>query len=126
MNLDNSFSCYLMSAITLNIFVLRKYRRIFELCKCFILFLSISGAISIKTGKNRLPVSFKIMSLTVYIQLMVFVLILSVLNFFFFIFEHNCVTLCSFCFFLRIITLLIGPLEGKHSRKMHSVAEWRI
>ena len=39
MKLDISFSCYLMSVLSLNIFVLNKML-IFELCHYFILFLS--------------------------------------------------------------------------------------
>ena len=53
MNLDTSFSCYLMCVMTLKIFVLRKHRLIFELSHYFILFLSTSGAVSVKTGRNQ-------------------------------------------------------------------------
>ena len=44
MNLDNSLSCYLMYLITENIGDFLNY---------FILFLSISGAASVKTAKNQ-------------------------------------------------------------------------
>ena len=43
-----------------------------KICHYFLLFLSTSGALSVKTGGNRLPVIYKIKSATVfYIQLMV-------------------------------------------------------
>ena len=41
MNLDKSFSCYLMSVLTLNIIVLRKYRLIFELFHSFLSYFSL-------------------------------------------------------------------------------------
>ena len=62
MNPDTSFSCYLVSVMTLNVFVLRKHRLTFEHCHYFILFLSISGAVSVKTGRNQFPVSYRLMS----------------------------------------------------------------
>ena len=46
MNPDNSFSCYLMSVMTLNIFNLRKYRLTFEFCHYFIL-------VAQSVGENR-------------------------------------------------------------------------
>ena len=51
MNIDTFFSCYLMSVITLNIFVLRKHPLIFELCHYFIIFITNSGAVAVKTGR---------------------------------------------------------------------------
>ena len=65
MNLDTSFSCYLMCVMTLKIFVLRKHRLIIEISHYFILFLSTSGAVSVKTGKNQFPVDYKLMFVTV-------------------------------------------------------------
>ena len=65
MNLDISFNCYLMSVLTLNIFLLRKYRLIIEFCRYFIIFFSTSGAVSVKTGRNQLLVGHKIILLTV-------------------------------------------------------------
>ena len=40
MNLGKSFSCYLMSVLTLNIIGLGKYRFIFELCHYFFSYFS--------------------------------------------------------------------------------------
>ena len=54
MNLD-TFSCHLMSVKTLNIFSL-KNQLVFELCHYFILFLSTSVAVSVKTGNKILCV----------------------------------------------------------------------
>ena len=65
MILGTSFCFYLMSVMTLNIFVLRKHRLVFELCHYFILFLSTSGAVSVTTGDNQILVGFKLMSVTV-------------------------------------------------------------
>ena len=58
-NLENSFSHYLMSVMTLDIFVIRKYRNIgyFERCHNFMVFLSTSSAVSVKTSGNKFPVS---------------------------------------------------------------------
>ena len=81
MSLDNCFSCYLMSLLTLNIFVLRKDRRIFELCHYFIFFLSISGAASVKARKYQFRVSNTILlELVFYSTYFFFVLILRVLK----------------------------------------------
>ena len=65
MNLDFSFSCYLLSVLTLNKFVLRKHRLVFELCDYFNFFLSFSGAVSIKTRRKQLFVGYKLISVTV-------------------------------------------------------------
>ena len=40
--------------MTLNVFVLRKYRLIFELCQYFILFLSTSGAVSLNNRQKSI------------------------------------------------------------------------
>ena len=58
-NLDISFSCYLVSAMTLNIFVLRKHLLIFDFCQYFILFFSALGAVSIKNYRNQFHVDYK-------------------------------------------------------------------
>ena len=47
--------------MSLNIFLLRKYRPIFELRHCFILFLSISDTVSVKASRNWILVSYKLM-----------------------------------------------------------------
>ena len=81
MNLDNSFCCYLLSVITLNIFVLRKHRLVFELCDYFNFSLSFLGAVSIKTRRQRLFVGYNIMSVTVLCSTnSLFVLILLLFN----------------------------------------------
>ena len=46
--------------MTLNIFVLSKFWGLFELCHYFLLFLSNSGAVSVKTCENQFPVSYKL------------------------------------------------------------------
>ena len=53
MILDNSFSCYLKSLMTCNLFVFKKRSVNFEICHFFILFLSTSGAALVKTGKYQ-------------------------------------------------------------------------
>ena len=53
---DTSFGSYIMSVMTLNVFALRKNRWIFELCHYFILFLSKSGAASVKNRQK--PIFF--------------------------------------------------------------------
>ena len=90
MNLETSSSCHLMSVMILNLFVLRKYRLIFEFCHYFFLFLSILGAHSVRKAKNRFPKGFNT----------IFVIVLCLTNgifvltrrlFIFFIVEHNCI-----------------------------------
>ena len=60
MNLHTSFSCYLLSVMTLNICVLRKHQLLFEFCQYFILFLSTLRAVSVK-GRKQYPVGNKLM-----------------------------------------------------------------
>ena len=82
MNLGTSFSCYLMSVMTLKIFVIGKHQLFFEICPYFILLLSNSGAVSVKTGRNQFPVGYKIMSVTDLCSTNdLFVLIISLFNF---------------------------------------------
>ena len=73
-----------MSVMTLNIFVLRKYRWIFELCLYFILFLLNLGVLSIETGGNRLPVSYKLMPATVLYSTIRFLFWYNAFSVFFF------------------------------------------
>ena len=70
-NLETSFNCYLMSVLTLNIFLLRKCRLIFEFCRYFIIFFSTSGTVSVKTGRDQFLVDHKLILLTVYVELLV-------------------------------------------------------
>ena len=65
MNLQTSFSCYLMSVLISNKTVLRKYRLIFELCHCFILILSTSGAASVKIGRRQILLDYNLIFVTV-------------------------------------------------------------
>ena len=51
-SLHNAFSSHLKSLVTLNIFVFRKCRWIFQRCQCFIFFLSTSGVFSVITSQN--------------------------------------------------------------------------
>ena len=82
MNLDIFSVVFPITVMTLNIFVLRTYLRIFELCPYSILFLSTSGASSVKTSRTYLPLSNKLVSVTVLYSNNGF--------FIFFIFGHNC------------------------------------
>ena len=124
MNLVTSFICYLMSAMILNIFVLRIHLLIFEHCHYVILFLSISGAVSVKTIRNQFPVGYKLMSVTVLCSTYgLFVLILITPSQFV---EHNCIFYELSLFPCRIITLLTHAIERKHSGKMHNDEKTRI
>ena len=118
MNPDTSFSCYLISVLSFNIFVLSKYWLIFAISHCFILFLSTSGAVSsVKTGKNRYLVGYKLLSVAVIcsIYFMLNGVMFNGFNFNF-TFEHNCIFYEFILFPCRIITLLTIHIEGKHSR----------
>ena len=99
MNLDTSFSCYLMSVMTLNVFVLRKHWLTFEHCHYFILFLSTSGAVSVKTGRNQFRVGYRLITVTVICSTNgLFVLMTRLFNF------------LSTAYFFKI--LLFGPKIG--------------
>ena len=49
-----------MSVLTLNLFLLRKCRLIFEFRRYFIIFFSTSGAVSVKTGRDQFLVGHKL------------------------------------------------------------------
>ena len=82
MILDTSFSCNLMSVMTLNILVLRKHWLIFEIWHYFILFLSTSNDVSVKIGRNQFPLDYCLMSFAALCATFgLFVLILHLFNF---------------------------------------------
>ena len=119
MSLDNAFSCYLMSQLTLNVFVLRIYRRIFALCHYF-LFFSTFGVISVKTGRNGVPVKCKLLFVVVLGLTNGFlVLILRIFKKHFLYSVINAHFIGSVC--CRIITLLTGPLKEFSLGRIHSV-----
>ena len=111
MNLDTSFICYLMSVITLNVFVLRKHRLNFKICHYFNLFLSTSGVVSVKTGRNQFLVGYKLMSVTVLCSTNGLRFDTTPFQFF----EHNCIFYGSSLFSCRIIALLTSAIEAKNS-----------
>ena len=89
----------------------------FELCRYFILFLSTSSAVSVRTGGNLFPVSYKLRSVTVLNSTIgFFILTLGVLIFFK-IFGHNCMFYAFTFFPCRIIITFTGPIERKHGRE---------
>ena len=99
----------------MNEFVSTKYQLIFKQCHYFILFLSNSGAVSVKIGGNQFPVGYKFMSVKVLCSTNgLLVLILRVLIFFF-TFEPYCIVYEFILFPCQIITLLATLIEGKHS-----------
>ena len=63
MNLDTSFSCCLMSVDFE--YICLKHLLIFEPCHYFILVFAISGAVSVKAGRKKFYVGYKLMSVTV-------------------------------------------------------------
>ena len=71
-----------MSVMIFNIFVLRKYRLIFELCDYSILFLSTPGVVSVKTGGDQFAVKYKLKSVTLLFSTNgFFVLVLRIFSF---------------------------------------------
>ena len=109
-----SLSCYLMSGMTLNIFVLRKYRGIFELCHYFIVLLSTSGAISVKPGRKGFALSYTLQSVKFSYSTKGFIIFVILVFIFSFVFDHNCTFDEIILFPCRIITLLKNPIEGRH------------
>ena len=111
------FWCYLMSVMNLNIFVLGKYRWIFELCHYFILFLSTSGVVPIKWEGNRNSVSCKLMWVTVLFSKDSFLILVIRVFSFSFIFVHICIFYEFILFPCRIIILLTRQIKGRHCRE---------
>ena len=105
--LDIFFSCFKMSVMTLNIFVLRKYRLIFGICH----FIS-ARSLSKTRVKNRLPLSDNLISVTVLYS-----------TYYFFIYDQNCISYGFIPIHCRSITLLTGANKGQHS--MDIAQRWK-
>ena len=58
MNMCHAFGCYLMSLMSLNVFVLRKFPRFFETCHFFIIFQSSFCLFSENTGQTFFPMDY--------------------------------------------------------------------
>ena len=94
-------------------FVLRKYQWIFESWLNFVLFLSTSSALSVKTRGNRFPASCRSMSVTVLCSTNGF-FVLTLRVFIFFKFRSITAFFMLILFPGRIITFLRRPFEEKN------------
>ena len=103
--------------MTLNIFVLRKNRRVFKLCHYFIVFLSISGAVSVKKGGNRLLVSNNLMVVTVCYSANGFFILVLCVFIFSKIFDHNCIFYEFILFPCQFTIFLTSPIKKKLSKE---------
>ena len=128
MNPDTSFSCYLISVLSLNIFVLSKYWLIFALSHCFILFLSTSDAVSsVKTGKNRYLLSYKLISVTVICSIFLCSTVLcSAVSILFLFLSIIAFFMSSICFLVELSHYWQFRLKESIVGKMHSVRRRRI
>ena len=110
-----------MSVMTLNIFVLVKHRSTFELCNYLILFLSTSGAVSVKAGRilfPLFPVGYKLMIVKVLCSTNgLIVLILRLFNIFFLFLSITAYFMSSPLLPYRIIALLTNAIEGNHNKE---------
>ena len=104
--------------MALNVFVLIKYRWIFEFCHYFILFFSIWDASQEKTDRNWRPVSYKLMLVTILNSTNdFFILVLRVFNFSLIFGYHNCIFHEFNLSPCRIITILTSAIKEWHCRE---------